>query len=162
MKQCAAHGVDISGYIVVRTPRGFLYHLGPLQGSNITTMRVWDDILMRNTRTRCNVTNEDQFGKTALHWALHHSGSGGRFQFTRLSAKRPNPQLSPHQHHFFARHMSSGYRYFVRAHCSLTAWSEWRAHCRETGRTLGVFLFKDILCQGELLCVLHPLLSSLL
>jgi len=40
-----------------------------------------------------------------------------------------------------------GYRYIVQARCSLTAWPEWRALCTETGRTLGAFLFEEVLCR---------------
>ena len=42
---------------------------------------------------------------------------------------------------------ASGYRYIVQARCSLTAWPEWRALRTETGRTLGAFLFEEILCR---------------
>jgi len=41
----------------------------------------------------------------------------------------------------------SGFCYITQARCSLTAWPEWRALRTETGRTLGSFLFKDILCR---------------
>jgi hypothetical protein len=42
---------------------------------------------------------------------------------------------------------AGGYRYIVQARCSLTAWPEWRALRTETGRTLGAFIFEDILCR---------------
>jgi hypothetical protein len=42
---------------------------------------------------------------------------------------------------------TSGFRYIVQAHCSLTAWPEWRALHVETGCTLGLFIFEDILCR---------------
>ena len=42
---------------------------------------------------------------------------------------------------------ASGFRYIVQAHCSLTTWPEWRALRKETGRTLGAFIFEDILCR---------------
>jgi len=42
---------------------------------------------------------------------------------------------------------AGGFRYITQARCSLTAWLEWRALCIETGRTLGMFLFEDILCR---------------
>jgi integrase-like protein/reverse transcriptase-like protein/aspartyl protease len=42
---------------------------------------------------------------------------------------------------------ASGYRYIVQARCSLTAWPEWRALRTETGRTLGAFLFEEVLCR---------------
>jgi hypothetical protein len=41
---------------------------------------------------------------------------------------------------------ASGYQYIVQARCSLTAWPEWRALRTETGRTLGAFLFEEVLC----------------
>jgi hypothetical protein len=41
----------------------------------------------------------------------------------------------------------SGFRYISQARCSLTAWPEWCALRTETGRTLGAFLFEDILCR---------------
>ena len=41
----------------------------------------------------------------------------------------------------------SGFRYIVQARCSLTAWPEWRALRTETGRTLGNFIFEEILCR---------------
>jgi hypothetical protein len=44
---------------------------------------------------------------------------------------------------------ASGYQYIVQARCSLTAWPEWHALCTETGRTLGAFLFEEILCRWE-------------
>ena len=40
-----------------------------------------------------------------------------------------------------------GYRYIVQARCSLTAWPEWCALCTETGRTIGAFIFEEILCR---------------
>ena len=42
---------------------------------------------------------------------------------------------------------ASGFRYIVQARCSLTAWPEWRALRTETGRTLGAFLFEEVLCR---------------
>ena len=42
---------------------------------------------------------------------------------------------------------ASGFRYIVQARCSLTAWPEWRALRTETGRTLGTFIFEEILCR---------------
>ena len=42
---------------------------------------------------------------------------------------------------------ASGFRYIVQARCSLTAWPEWCALRVETGRTLGSFIFEDILCR---------------
>jgi len=42
---------------------------------------------------------------------------------------------------------AGGFRYIVQAQCSLTAWPEWRALRVETGRTLGNFIFEEILCR---------------
>ena len=42
---------------------------------------------------------------------------------------------------------SYGYKYIVQARDSLTNWPEWRTLTRETGRTLGQFLFEEILCH---------------
>lgn len=42
---------------------------------------------------------------------------------------------------------AGSFRYITQAHCSLTAWPEWHALCAETGRTLGMFLFKEVLCR---------------
>jgi transposase InsO family protein len=40
-----------------------------------------------------------------------------------------------------------GYRYIIQARCSLTAWPEWHTLHMETGRTIGVFIFEEILCR---------------
>jgi hypothetical protein len=42
---------------------------------------------------------------------------------------------------------AAGFRYIIQAQCSLTAWPEWRALRVETGQTLAVFIFEDILCR---------------
>ena len=42
---------------------------------------------------------------------------------------------------------AGGFRYIVQARCSLTAWPEWRALRTETGRTIGSFIFEEILCR---------------
>jgi len=42
---------------------------------------------------------------------------------------------------------AGGYKYIVQARCSLTAWPEWRALRVETGRTIGAFIFEEILCR---------------
>lgn len=42
---------------------------------------------------------------------------------------------------------ASGFRYLVQARCSLSAWPEWRMLRSETGRTLGAFIFEEILCR---------------
>ena len=42
---------------------------------------------------------------------------------------------------------SHGFSYIVQARCSLTAWPEWRMLRKETGRTLGAFIFEELLCR---------------
>jgi len=42
---------------------------------------------------------------------------------------------------------SQGYKYIVQARDSLTGWLEWRVLTRETGRTLGQFIFEELLCR---------------
>lgn len=42
---------------------------------------------------------------------------------------------------------SHGYTYIVQAHCSLTTWPEFQMLKSETGRTLGAFLFEEVLCR---------------
>ncbi|KAJ3521857.1 hypothetical protein NMY22_g12139 [Coprinellus aureogranulatus] len=42
---------------------------------------------------------------------------------------------------------SGGCKYLVQARCSLSHWVEWRALTSETGRTLGEFIFEEILCR---------------
>jgi transposase InsO family protein len=43
--------------------------------------------------------------------------------------------------------LALGFRYITQARCSLTAWPEWRPLRAETGRTLGAFLFEEVLCR---------------
>jgi len=40
-----------------------------------------------------------------------------------------------------------GYKYLVQVCDLLTGWPEWRALTRETGRTLGQFIFDELLCR---------------
>jgi hypothetical protein len=40
-----------------------------------------------------------------------------------------------------------GYSHIVQARCSLSSWPEFRMLRKETGRTLGAFLFEEILCR---------------
>ncbi|GBE81975.1 hypothetical protein SCP_0403510 [Sparassis crispa] len=42
---------------------------------------------------------------------------------------------------------AGGYRYIVQARCSLTSYPEWRMLQQENGRTLGAFIFEEILCR---------------
>lgn len=44
---------------------------------------------------------------------------------------------------------TGGYRYIVQARCLLTAWPKWHALRIETGRTIGAFIFEEILCRWE-------------
>jgi len=40
-----------------------------------------------------------------------------------------------------------GYRYIVQGRCSLVSWAEWRKLKKENGRTLGGFVFEEVLCR---------------
>jgi len=40
-----------------------------------------------------------------------------------------------------------GFSYIVQARCSLTAWPEWRMLRSETARTIGSFIFEELLCR---------------
>lgn len=42
---------------------------------------------------------------------------------------------------------ANNYRYIIQARCSLTSWPEFRLLRTETGRTIGEFIFQDILCR---------------
>ena len=42
---------------------------------------------------------------------------------------------------------AGGYRYIVQARCSLTSWPEWKALKQENGKTIGEFLFQEVLCR---------------
>ena len=42
---------------------------------------------------------------------------------------------------------SQGFSYIIQACCSLSAWPEFQMLRTETGRTLGAFIFKEILCH---------------
>lgn len=42
---------------------------------------------------------------------------------------------------------AGGYRYVVHARCSLSSYPEWRMLRRETGNTIGAFIFQEILCR---------------
>ena len=39
------------------------------------------------------------------------------------------------------------FRYLVQARCALSSWPEWRPLRRETEKTLGDFIFEEILCR---------------
>ncbi|KIN98923.1 hypothetical protein M404DRAFT_30891 [Pisolithus tinctorius Marx 270] len=42
---------------------------------------------------------------------------------------------------------SNGFRYVTQACCSLTSYPEWAMLCTETGKTIGKFIFEQILCH---------------
>lgn len=42
---------------------------------------------------------------------------------------------------------SNGYRYIVHARCSLSSYPEWRMLRTENARTIGTFIFEEILCR---------------
>ncbi|KXN85414.1 hypothetical protein AN958_11358 [Leucoagaricus sp. SymC.cos] len=42
---------------------------------------------------------------------------------------------------------SYSYKYIIQAQDSLTGWVEWHTLTCETGRTLGQFIFEEILCH---------------
>ena len=42
---------------------------------------------------------------------------------------------------------AQGFSYVIQARCSLTGWPEWRKLKKEIGRTIGTFLFEEILCR---------------
>ena len=44
---------------------------------------------------------------------------------------------------------SQGHKYIVQARDSLTGWPEWKALTCETGRTIGQFIFDEILCRWD-------------
>ena len=37
--------------------------------------------------------------------------------------------------------------YLIQAHCALSSWPEWRPLWKENEKTLGDFIFEDILCR---------------
>ena len=43
--------------------------------------------------------------------------------------------------------LSQGHKYIIQARDSLTRWPEWKALTHETGRTIGQFIFNEILCR---------------
>ena len=43
--------------------------------------------------------------------------------------------------------LSQGHKYIVQARDSLNGWPEWKALTRETSRTIGQFIFDEILCH---------------
>ena len=47
---------------------------------------------------------------------------------------------------------SGGFKYLVQGHCSLTHYPEYRILCTETMKTIGDWIFDNILCQWGALC----------
>ena len=47
---------------------------------------------------------------------------------------------------------SAGFKYFVQGHCSLAHFPEYRSLRAETAKTIGDWIFEDILCQWGTLC----------
>ena len=54
-----------------------------------------------------------------------------------------------HKAYIDSMHMpkAHGYSFIIQAHCSLSAWPEWKMLRTETARTLGAFIFEEILCR---------------
>lgn len=48
---------------------------------------------------------------------------------------------------FLPKKSSGGWRYIVHGRCSLTGWPEWRGLTKETGQTVGRWLFEEVLCR---------------
>ena len=53
--------------------------------------------------------------------------------------------------HADSMHMPGRYKYFAHARCATTSWVEGRALVSETARTLGEWLFQDIICRWNAL-----------
>ena len=47
---------------------------------------------------------------------------------------------------------SGSFKYFVQGHCSLVHFPKYHSLCTETAKTIGDWIFKDILCQWGTLC----------
>ena len=45
-----------------------------------------------------------------------------------------------------------GFKYLVQGRCSLTHFPKYHSLCTETGKTIGNWIFKDILCRWGMLC----------
>jgi len=45
--------------------------------------------------------------------------------------------------------LSQGHKYIIQARDSLTGWPEWKTLTRETSRTIGQFIFDEILCHWD-------------
>ena len=47
---------------------------------------------------------------------------------------------------------SGGFKYLVQGHCLLTHFPKYCSLCTETRKTIGDWIFKDILCRWDMLC----------
>jgi hypothetical protein len=68
-------------------------------------------------------------------------------QATRVRIPPVVATPAPLFHKVYVDTTAAGYRYIVQTRFSLSAWPEMRALRTETGRTLGAFLFGEILCR---------------
>ncbi|PIL22990.1 hypothetical protein GSI_14297 [Ganoderma sinense ZZ0214-1] len=63
----------------------------------------------------------------------------------------PEPTAPMVRIHADSMHMPGRYKYFAHARCATTSWVEGRALLSETTRTLGEWLFQDIICRWNAL-----------
>ena len=63
----------------------------------------------------------------------------------------PEPTAPMVRIHADSMHMPGRYKYFAHARCATTSWAEGRALLTETARTLGEWLFQDIICRWNAL-----------
>ena len=63
----------------------------------------------------------------------------------------PEPTAPMVRIHADSMHMPGRYKYFAHARCATTSWAEGRALLSETARTLGEWLFQDIICRWNAL-----------
>ena len=63
----------------------------------------------------------------------------------------PEPTAPMVRIHADSMHMPGRYKYFAHARCATTSWVEGRALLSETARTLGEWLFQDIICRWNAL-----------
>ena len=47
---------------------------------------------------------------------------------------------------------SGGFKYFVQGRCSLAHFPKYHSLCAETAKTIGDWIFEDILCRWDTLC----------
>nr|VWP00813.1 Uncharacterized protein [Ganoderma boninense] len=63
----------------------------------------------------------------------------------------PEPSAPMVRIHADSMHMPGRYKYFAHARCATTSWAEGRALVSETARTLGEWIFQDIICRWNAL-----------